>query len=466
MATNTYKKRISKSKLRKRKTYSAILLALVLVFIGVIVVYYALAGTTKYSYDSVTKKPSGRPFSADSPINQEVPANIQYLADSNTRLNTITPGANVSLLSWSLPIYDATIDTPKSVVFCTLYLCPDISKAKVPVPADVVKQRGEDGHLTVIDNANRLTYDYALWRDCVLRLNPIQANWCPESGGVNSIDGNAIGGGTNVARLAGSAGVIRTYEIQQGSIDHALVFGTNNTCATDFVIPALGTDGKSTNKANCITIGSRIQLSPNFKTDSIKNPYQRMIAKALQKYGAYVNDSGTKMGFYTELDRTPNKDVYQKAGVPAGTDYYALNEIPWSNVSIIKPQWNKDGSKSYSWGTGDTGSLKLTTQNTGPVANNIPPTAPTNVISTATFDTSMFLGWGTSYDIDGVSGYKVYVNDKQVGSTQGLGYYLQGLSRGTSYKISVSSYDSKGAESTKNSVSLTTRNGCFLFACW
>lgn len=464
--TRYNKKLARKPNTIKTKRYIILTVLIIVIAIGAVAVYNAFAGTGKYIYDSTIKKPSGRLFSDDSPINQILPSNVQYLGDSTSRLNTITPNANASIITWSWPIFDATIDTPKATVFCTQYggQCPDITKSKVPVPIDVTKQKGSDGHVTIIDNANRLVYDYAVWKNCFLQPNLVQANWCPDAGGAASIDGNAIGGGTNVAKLAGGAGIIRIYEIQQGSIDHALVFGSNNTCAEDFILPAISTDGKSTDKSTCLKIGSRIQLDPNIKLDNIKSPYQKMIAKALQQYGAYLNDSAGTMGFYTEQDRTASKDAYQKVGVPSGADYYKLDQIPWSGVKIIKPQWNKDGSKAYAWGTGDAGVIKQIGSQTN--SQNTPPTVPTNLIATGTFNTSLVIGWGASSDPDGIAGYKVYLNDKQIASTQAVGYILQGLYPSTTYKVSVSAYDTKGAESSKNTVNLKTKAGCFIFSCW
>ena len=55
----------------------AALLVIVLVVIGVALVYLSRAGSSTYSYNATTGKISGRLFSADSPINQVIQADVR-----------------------------------------------------------------------------------------------------------------------------------------------------------------------------------------------------------------------------------------------------------------------------------------------------------------------------------------------------------------------------------------------------
>jgi hypothetical protein len=331
----------------------AALLVIVLVVIGVALVYLSRAGSSTYSYNATTGKISGRLFSADSPINQVIPADVRYKADGPQRIATL-PTAGVSLLEWSRPIFDVDGSASKVRIWCYLtnpnYVsdtCNGLNNRAVPVPNGVFAQRGGDGHLTVIDHSTREIFDYWIWRDCFLILNPVNASYCPARGDVGSIDGNGLGTATNVAGIGG--GTIRTYEVEQGYIDHALVFSTPNTCKDFHFYPAQNRDGTHTENT-CIPIGSRIQLDPSINVDAIAGitAFEKMVAKALQKYGAYCDDTGGIFGFVVEYDRTGRK-VYQGAGVPDGSSYF-LKSIPSSKLKMIEPQWNGDGTKAYEWG--------------------------------------------------------------------------------------------------------------------
>jgi hypothetical protein len=365
-----YNKTLTK-KLGKRKStnIAALVVGVVVLLAGALIIISAFAGSSTYRYNASSGRPSGRLFSPDSPINQRISTTVQkttlpigYKAIFNS---SSSPATNVSLLEWSYPIYDTTATSPTTKIWCSADLvgyglagqCPDITNSTVPVymPVNPVPQNGSDKHLVVIDNVNKLSYDYAEWGR-ITPINPVQAQYTPGYGAKASYNGNGVGGGMNIARLAGGAGIIRTYEVQRGKIDHALVFTTSNTCRS-FVYPAQASDGKGTDTNNCMPIGTRIQLDPNAKINPNASRFEKMIAYALQKYGAYVFDTGgiPSAGFAVERDRTTNRDVYQKATVGSsnqistGQDLYQLKNIPWNNIFIVKSQWNSNGTKAYNW---------------------------------------------------------------------------------------------------------------------
>ncbi len=312
-----------------------------------LVVYFSRAAGSTYNWNPTTGKITGRMFSADAPINQVIPGDVRYAADGQTRLQAAgTPGA-LSLLDWAGPIFDTNSSAPQAKIFCWIYACDAITAGTVPVPNGVFPQTGGDHHLAIVDNSTRKLYDFWIWGDCTFRFNLVGANWCPASASVADIDGNGIGATTNVSGIPGG---IRTYEIEQGYIDHALGFATGTTCKRDPYYPATTSDGTNTNQATCMPIGTRWQLDPSVNVDAIPGitAMEKMIAKALQKYGAYAGDTSGIFGFGIELDRTGTK-VYQRAGAP-DADYFPLSKIPWDKFKMIEPQWNRDGSKAYSWG--------------------------------------------------------------------------------------------------------------------
>ena len=145
--------------------------------------------------------------------------------------------------------------------------------------------------------------------------------------------GEAVG--SNISRLAG---VVRTAEIARGRIDHALVFSTNNACRGVYRYPATKTDGPS-DRSDCIPEGARVQLDPSLDVASMPGltKAERVVAKALQTYGAYAMDiGGANMAFIFE-DPSGRADPYPAAGL--GWDYIGMDGIPWSKLRVLR-NWN------------------------------------------------------------------------------------------------------------------------------
>ena len=94
---------------------------------------------------------------------------------------------------------------------------------------------------------------------------------------------------------------------------------------------------------------------------------------------------------------------------------------------------------------------------TPPTADTTPPSVPTGLAATAVSDTQVNLSWAASTDNVGVTGYKVFRNGAQVGTTSNTSYQDTGLSGGTTDSYTVAAYDAAGNTSAQSSsVSVTT----------
>ncbi len=86
--------------------------------------------------------------------------------------------------------------------------------------------------------------------------------------------------------------------------------------------------------------GYRIQLDPSIDVDAIPGitPGEKVIAKTLQTYGAYVGDQGgARMAFIFEAVPGAISDnpaaVWEDAGF--AWDYYDMQNIPWSQLRVL-----------------------------------------------------------------------------------------------------------------------------------
>jgi chitodextrinase len=88
-----------------------------------------------------------------------------------------------------------------------------------------------------------------------------------------------------------------------------------------------------------------------------------------------------------------------------------------------------------------------------------PPSVPTGLSATAVSSTQINLSWTASTDNVGVTGYDVFRNGTQVGTTTTTSYQDTGLTADTTYSYTVAAYDAAGnvsAQSTPASATTTT----------
>ena len=79
------------------------------------------------------------------------------------------------------------------------------------------------------------------------------------------------------------------------------------------------------------------------------------------------------------------------------------------------------------------------------------PSTPTGLTATAVSSSQINLSWNASTDNVGVTGYRIYRNGTQIGTTAGTSYSNTGLSPSTAYTYTVSAYDAAGNASAQSS---------------
>ena len=147
-------------------------------------------------------------------------------------------------------------------------------------------------------------------------------------------------------------------------------------------------------------------------------------------YGVYENGS---------LIASPATTGYTLIGLTCGTSY-----------TLSVDAYDAAGNRSNT--------ATITTSTTA-CPDTSPPTTPTSPAVTATTQTSITVSWAASSDNVGVTGYRLYQNGTQAGTTTGTSYTLGGLTCATSYTLAVAAVDAAGNVSAQTTLSATT-NAC------
>ncbi|MDN5858698.1 MAG: hypothetical protein L0H84_08740 [Pseudonocardia sp.] len=224
-----------------------------------------------------------------------------------------------------------TDSTPRFAISPSQY-GPDLDD--VPIPEDTTIAPGSDGHLAVADPVSGKVFNFWIARKD-------GDGWSAAGGAATDLagDGRETSGGTSTgSNIARFAAVVRISEIERGLIPHALFFSTDMAKAGECRYPAAKTDGSNMDGvANPIPEGARIQLDPAVDVDALDaTPAVKMIAKALQTYGAYVGDNGgARIAFLFEYG--PDSPVYQQAGLRGG--FAPIDGIPWDKLRVLAA-WN------------------------------------------------------------------------------------------------------------------------------
>jgi hypothetical protein len=272
-------------------------------------------------------------FAPNSPWNARVPPSpvLDPRSEEMVRYLSGEARAFADLYESGTPVWQAGPNDPRDRVRCTepWGRCP-LARESIRIPANAAPAPGEDGSMVVINGDT----GYDFWRARRLSATSWSAGW----GTRFSFAGNGAGGGATGSGVPLLAGLPRLGEIEHGQIRHALGFITANTCASRHRYPASKTDGWS-HRPDCVPLGARIQLDPSIDVGSIPGitAGERIVARALQLYGAYCKNTGAARLAFGFQDPIGTRNPYPALGFR--WDYYAMAHIPWSDLRVLR-QWN------------------------------------------------------------------------------------------------------------------------------
>jgi len=293
-------------------------------------------------------------YSGDSVWNQSIPNQPEIDANSNAMVEALVTAARtgydpvLNVNQWSVPVYVADAETPRYTVQITggnrQYGFE--AMVDVPIPNGAKPDPEADGHMVIMDLSTGYEYDF--WQ----AKQNADGSWGASWGNRIALDSNGIyptGSGAKASGFAAMAGLIWPEEFKQGRIDHALFMALPIAASGGFVYPATSSDGW-VNVAGAIPEGAHLQLDPNLDLNQFNMlPYERIIAEALQTYGAYVGDYSGSVSLYAI-----NPQSYPENPYPAGwfdNTWSALKGIPWEHMRVLKMSeqgWGPTGVADFS----------------------------------------------------------------------------------------------------------------------
>lgn len=269
-----------------------------------------------------------RPIEPDPPVDPNSAAMVSRALVFYSKTASLATGDD-----WGRPLTFASTASMSYDVRCSRFDCNTSVLFRIPRYAR--PNTGSDHHLVVVDTSSHTELD--MW---LAGYNPKTDVW--SSGGRYVTDATgwgavcAAGAHCNGAVAAGFAafgGIVRPEEIAQGHIDHALFLTMPLTRKGYGVCPATHTDGIS-DDLGAVPEGARIQLDPAFNVDAQGWPrWERILAHALQTYGAYVGDTGGTLGFVGEAMLDRGYDAWSLAGMSRAT---SLANLPWTHFRVLR----------------------------------------------------------------------------------------------------------------------------------
>ena len=268
---------------------------------------------------------------ASNPFNQRVDA-LPVAANSATLIGSIGVDA-AAKADFGSGLYDGgPIGIPYKVVRGTQKRVPvtfaysgESDRGPYPLPANVPIEGGRnadgDRHVIVVDRDRCKLYE-------LFDAHPLDGGkrWRAGSGAIFDLRSNKLRPrGWTSADAAGLPilpGLARYGEVAKGSIDHALRFTARRTRRA-YVHPARHFASNSDDPA-LPPMGLRVRLKRGADLGNL-GPQARIVARALQRYGAILADNGSPWFFSGAPDRRWDNDDLQTLRRLSGADFEVVD---------------------------------------------------------------------------------------------------------------------------------------------
>lgn len=300
-----------------------------------------------------------------------------WVADIRRQITQYYGLANVNIEQYSPPVWIVGAGQPTVRVKCW-----DRSNASwsyqplqdqwldVPLPDDFKPSPGTDQEAIVYQPSTGKYWEFWLMQQTGATVTDSAGRAVPEWGarwggrilslgtnpGYYPTPGSGAKFGTTATGLPLLAGLITIDEQRAGVINHAVHFALPETRKDVWAFPAQRTDGQLTS-VDAIPEGTTFRLPANLDLNALSmDPYARMIARAVQKYGMVLRDRSGSVCFYAEnpAGRYVVHPYYGPGGIlrcPNGTWEWAcaadgnnrLRGFPWDKLQAVQTQLSGPG---------------------------------------------------------------------------------------------------------------------------
>jgi hypothetical protein len=207
-----------------------------------------------------------------------------------------------------------------------------------PIPAGAMPISGGDQHLGIVDRVVGTEWGFfAAMNQSSGWMASVAATLDLTGSGVRPPERNDpwwAGHGPRACGFGEINGLIGADEVRAGAIEHALVIAYPHVMSRYYTPPASTAQGTTTDAlpTRGILCGGQIQLDPTLDvtTRGLK-PAALAIARALQKYGAFVGDYSGATALFA--DASPTAMTYWNGGVLANLD---AQNIPLSRFRVLQ----------------------------------------------------------------------------------------------------------------------------------
>jgi hypothetical protein len=271
---------------------------------------------------------------ADAPLDPHGTQILHYLRTSPRGGGACLRLAGAQGNRWGQPIYWAKPSDPRYDVRGVPYSRPpELDTLRIPRGAQAAAN--SDGTMTIFDL--KAGYVTALTD---AHYDATGERWTASGATVTYLKSNGLNALThrsddarNVGTHRGNNGAtmaVRWDMVQAGRINHVLKAASGPELADRWVFPMIGSDGNYEGHDPAIPPeGLRLRIKPTVRLRSLHLPTQALvIARALQRYGMYLGDSGESTAVKLEDTVTEgNGDVWDLlatdlCGVPFTTAYW------------------------------------------------------------------------------------------------------------------------------------------------
>ncbi len=257
-----------------------------------------------------------RPFAADSPWNQPIPANATYREnDARTKSLRSTAPFGVNSSRWTIWVWHAKKSDPRVTINVSVHNLTTSSKANegnvtIHMPADAHPDPANDAHMTVIDPDGKNAHEFWYVKKRDGKFTAVSYAKVPLDGsGVNvsgylSHNSDYLTYGWGATRAYGGSqlgGLIKKGEATQGAIEHAIAVALPAKYLGGRAVWPATSDDQSPDYAGVIPMGTRFAIPPSVDVESLGlSPAHLRLARALQKYGLIVVDKSGSPCMYAE----------------------------------------------------------------------------------------------------------------------------------------------------------------------